>query len=329
MKKKIALVSGGAGFIGSHMVDLLLKKNFQVRVIDNLSTGTAKNLLHIKDKLNFKFKKIDIVKLKKTDQIFKNVDYVYHFAGIADLVPSIEDPDKYIQTNLNGTINVLQASRFHNVKKFVYAASASCYGMNNSKVKESDEIKLEHPYSLSKYLGEKAVFHWSKVYKLNANSIRIFNAYGPRSRTSGAYGAVIGVFLKQKLSNKPFTVVGNGNQSRDFIHVKDVVNAFLLASTSKKNNNSYNVASSNPQKINYLVKLIGGKKVHIPRRPGEAYRSWADITKIKKDLGWKPTISFNDGIKDLLKQINNWKSAPLWDKKSIKKATKTWFKFLK
>ena len=329
MKKKIAIVSGGAGFIGSHMVDLLLSKNFKVRVIDNLSTGSSKNLNHIKDRKNFKFKKKDITKLKKNDKIFKNVDFVFHFAGIADLVPSIESPEKYIETNLNGTIKMLQASRHNNIKKFVYAASASCYGINNSKVKESDQIKIEHPYALSKYLGEMAVFHWSKVYKLKVNSIRIFNAYGPRSRTSGAYGAVIGVFLKQKLAKQPFTVVGSGNQSRDFVHVKDVVKAFFLASLSKKENGIYNVASSKPQKINYLVKLIGGKKIYIPNRPGEAFRSWANISKIKNKLGWKPSISFKEGIEDLIDQIDNWKSAPLWDRKSIKKATKNWFKFLK
>ena len=223
---------------------------------------------------------------------------------------------------------MLECSKNFKVKKFIYAASASCYGKTEKIVKESNPINTEHPYAFSKYLGELATVHWNKVYKLEVKALRIFNAYGPRSRTSGAYGAVMGVFFKQKLSKKPFTVVGSGNQSRDFVHVKDITNAFLLSATNKTKEKIFNVGTSKPQKINKLVKIIGGNKIFIPNRPGEAFKSQANINKIKKKLGWYPKINFERGMKDLLKSINDWKNAPLWDKKKIKKATKNWFKHL-
>ena len=329
MKKKIALVSGGCGFIGSHMVELLLKKNFEVRVIDNFSTGSKKNLNHIKNIKNLKLKKIDITRLNPKNKIFKNVDYVFHFAGIADLVPSIENPEKYMMTNLIGTIKMLEASRNFKIKKFIYAASASCYGKTEIKVSEKEKINTEHPYAFSKYCGELAVRHWAKVYKLNFSSMRIFNAYGPRSRTTGAYGAVMGVFFKQKLENKPFTIVGSGKQSRDFIHVTDVVRAFFAAAQKKNSNEIFNVATSKAKSINLLTKIIGGKKINIPNRPGESFKSHANISKIVSKLKWKPNIRFEIGVKELIKNIEDWREAPLWNKKNIRQATKTWFKYLK
>jgi len=329
MKKKIALVTGGAGFIGSHMVDLLIAKNFKVIVLDNLTGGHKKNLQRHINKSQFKFIKMDICQLKPANKIFKNVDYVFHFAGIGDIVPSIEKPDDYMTTNVNGTIKVLEASRKAKVKKFVYAASASCYGITKKKLtNENTKISLEHPYALSKYLGEKAAFHWNKVYNLPVNSIRIFNAYGTRVRTTGSYGAVIGVFFKQKIKKKPLTIVGNGKQSRDFVYVTDVAKAFLAAARTSLVGRIYNVGTGKPQTINYLSNLIGGKKVYIPHRPGEPICSAANINKIKKELKWNPEINFKEGIFKMLNEIEKWKDAPLWTPKKIKKATKTWFSFM-
>ena len=327
-KKKIAVVTGGAGFIGSHMVDLLLSKDYQVRIIDNLIGGHKKNLRHHSNNRHLKFNNIDICKLKPNNKLFKNADYVFHFAGIGDIVPSIENPSNYIMNNVQGTVKVLEASRYSKVKKFIYAASASCYGINEKITKEDSPINLEHPYGLSKYLGEKAVFHWNKVYGLSANSIRIFNAYGPRVRTTGAYGAVIGVFFKQKIKNKPLTIVGDGKQSRDFVHVTDVVRAFLAAAKTAKVGKIYNVGTGKPQTVNYLSNLVGGRKVFIRNRPGEPKRSCADISKIRRELKWKPKIKFRDGIFQMLSEINQWKDAPLWTPKKIQKATKTWFSYL-
>jgi UDP-glucose 4-epimerase len=164
---------------------------------------------------------------------------------------------------------------------------------------------------------------------LPVNSIRIFNAYGPRVRTTGAYGAVFGVFFKQKLENKPFTVVGNGNQKRDFVFVTDVVNAFYKAATNKVSGQIFNLGSGKPKSVNELVKILGGKKIYIPKRPGEPNITHADTRKIKKILKWSPKISFKEGVNEMLKDINNWKSAPLWNSISIKRATKSWFYFMK
>ena len=328
-KKKIAVVTGGAGFIGSHMVDLLLSKKYRVHVIDNLCGGYKKNLAQHNKNPFLKLEKTNICQLKPNNKLFKNADYVFHFAGIGDIVPSIENPIDYMMTNVQGTIRVLEASRFAKVKKFVYAASASCYGLTKKRTKENFNIKPEHPYALSKYLGEKAVFHWHKVYGLPVNSIRIFNAYGPRVRTTGAYGAVIGVFFKQKIENKPMTIIGNGKQSRDFVHVSDVARAFLAAAKTSYSGRVYNVGTGKPKTVNYLYSLIGGKKVFIPNRPGEPKYSSADIGKIKRELKWYPKIQFKNGIAQMLKEIEKWKDAPLWTPKSIRSATKTWFKFLR
>ena len=327
--KKIAVVTGGAGFIGSHMVDLLISKKYKVHVIDNLSGGHKKNLFHHRNNSLLKFEKIDICKLKKNHKFFNKADYVFHFAGIGDIIPSIENPVNYMMTNVQGTIRVLEAARFFNIKKFVYAASSSCYGLATSRTNEKAKIDPKYPYALSKYLGEQTALHWHKVYDLPVNSVRIFNAYGNRVRTTGAYGAVFGVFFKQRIKNKPLTIVGNGKQSRDFIFVTDVAKAFLLAAKSKKSGKVFNVGSDNPQTINKLANLIGGKRIFIPDRPGEPIRTWANITKIKKELKWKPKINFKDGVEKMLTEINSWKDAPLWTPKSIKSATKNWFKYMK
>jgi UDP-glucose 4-epimerase len=327
-KKKISLVTGGAGFIGSHLVDLLLSKNHEVRVIDDLSGGHLENIKHCFKNKNFFFKKKNINLLKENEQIFKNVNYVFHLAGKGDIVPSIERPVDYMETNVMGTVKVLENCRNLNLKKFIYAASSSCYGISATPTKENHPILPLYPYALSKYIGEQTCFHWSKVYKIPVNSIRIFNAYGTRVKTTGVYGAVFGVFLKQKLKNKPLTIVGNGFQKRDFLYVTDVANAFYLLSQSNYVNNIYNLGAGKPIKILELANILSDKFKFIPKRPGEPDTTWASIAKIKRHTGWRPKISFNLGIKLMLNNIQDWKNAPLWDVKSIDKATKTWFKYL-
>jgi len=326
--KKISLVTGGAGFIGSHLVDLLLSKGHQVRVLDDLSGGHYENIKHNLKNKNFIFKKKNILFLKKNENIFKDVQYVFHLAGKGDIVPSIENPEDYMNTNVMGTVKVLENCRKLNLKKFIYAASSSCYGLAKTPTKENHPISPLYPYALSKYMGEQACFHWAKVYKIPINSIRIFNAYGTRVKTTGVYGAVFGVFLKQKLKNKPLTIVGNGSQRRDFLYVTDVANAFYLLSKSKYTNNIYNVGADKPVKIMNLAKLLSNKFQFIPRRPSEPDCTWANISKIKNHTGWKPKISFIIGVKKMLENIKDWSNAPLWDVKSINKATKTWFKYL-
>jgi len=327
-RSKLALVTGGAGFIGSHTVDLLLNLGYRVRVIDDLSNGKLENLNHLKSNKNLVFEQENILNLTEFSNIMKDVDYVFHFAGIGDIVPSIVYPERYFTTNTLGTVKVLKCAMSFNVKKFVYAASSSCYGMAEVPTNENSTIDTRHPYALSKYLGEQIALHWKKVYGLPVISIRIFNAFGPRSKTSGTYGAVFGVFLAQKLAGKPLTIVGDGSQSRDFLYVTDVARAFVSAAENKASFDYYNLGSGEPKTINYLVKLIGGDFVHIPNRPGEPSSTWADIGRISTDLGWSPKVSFEEGVQNILDNIDYWKDAPIWTVNSISDATSEWFKYL-
>src|SRR5207247_2241365 len=221
-----------------------------------------------------------------------------------------------------------ESARSAGIRKLVYAASSSCYGLAEVPTTESAPIRTEYPYALSKYMGEEAVLHWGRVYRLPVNSIRIFNAYGTRSKTSGAYGAVFGVFLAQKLAGKPFTVVGDGTQRRDFLYVTDVARAFYLAATTERVNEIYNLGAGDPQSVNRLVELLGGEVVHLPKRPAEPDCTWADIGKIRRELGWEPRVCFEEGVARVLAEIDYWRDARLWDADSIARATKMWFDLL-
>ena len=323
------LITGGAGFIGSHLTELFLNKNYNVIVVDNFSTGKLSNFNSIKNNKNLEIHDIDILDLDNLKKIFVKIDFVIHLAGIAEIVPSIDNPSSYFDVNVRGTLNLLELSKNCNIKKFIYAASSSSYGIPKEyPTKENAIINPQYPYALTKYMGEELVINWNKIYKLPSISLRFFNVYGPKSRTSGTYGAVMGVFLAQKLANKPLTIVGDGTQTRDFTYVTDVCEAIFAACISKAEGEVINIGSENTYSINKLVKLIGGKTVNIPKRPGEPDCTWADITKAKKILKWSPKISFEEGISKLLENINYWKDAPIWDEKKIEAATKKWFEYL-
>jgi len=326
--KPTTVVTGGAGFIGSHMVDALIDRGFAVRVIDNLAGGREANLAHHRTNPDLVFDRADIRGLDPDRNPFAGARYVFHFAGIGDIVPSIEQPLEYMSTNVQGTVAVLECARAAKVKKCVYAASSSCYGLAEVPTREDHPIRPQYPYALSKYQGEQAAFHWHQVYGLPVNSIRIFNAYGTRSRTSGAYGAVFGVFLRQKLAGKPFTVVGDGTQTRDFLYVTDIAEAFFAAATTPRVGRVWNLGAGKPQSVNRLVELLGGDKIFVPKRPGEPDCTFADIVRITTELGWQPSVSFEEGVGRILADIDYWREAPLWDPASIAKATETWFKFL-
>jgi UDP-glucose 4-epimerase len=328
LPRKIAVVTGGAGFIGSHMVDLLVERGYGVRVIDNLVGGREANIAHHAGNPDVVFEQSDIRAYQPGHSLFAGVDYVIHFAGIGDIVPSIERPLEYMSVNVQGTAHMLDCARHAGVKKFVYAASSSCYGLAATPTREDHPIAPQYPYALSKFQGEQAAFHWHKVYRLPVNAIRIFNAYGTRSRTSGAYGAVFGVFLKQKLAGKPFTVIGDGTQRRDFLYATDVAAAFLLAAETPIVGEIWNLGAGNPQSVNRLVELLDGPIVHIPKRPGEPDCTWADIAKIQRGLGWSQKVSFEDGVRRVLDDIEYWRDAPLWTPDSIAKATVVWFNTL-
>ena len=296
--------------------------------MDNLSTGHLSNLKNLKK--NIEFVNIDISnKVEDISKYFKGVDWVFHLAGLADMLPSIKEPDKYFKANVMGTLNVLGCARKHEIKKFLYAASASCYGVPlKYPTDESAKIDPQNPYALTKYLGEQLVVNWAKIYSMSNVSLRFFNAYGPRSSIKGAYGSVFGIFLAQKLAGKPLTIVGDGSQTRDFVHVFDLVEAAIKAIRESKPGSIYNIGSGKETSINFIADIIGGDKVNVPLRPGEVSRSLADISKIKKDLNWNPKIEIKQGVKMLMKDINNWKEAKIWTAEKMEEEIKNWSKSL-
>ena len=323
------LVTGGCGFIGSHLAEMLLALGHEVVILDNLACGRKANINSFEMHAKLSFHQVDICDRTAMGPYLEGVDWVFHMAGLADIVPSIEQPDSYYQTNVTGTLNVLQCALEAGVKRLIYAASSSSYGIPDIyPTPETSPIDPQYPYALTKYMGEELVLHWAKTYKLPAVSLRLFNVYGPRSRTSGAYGAVFGVFLAQKLKGSPFTVVGDGTQTRDFTYVTDVAAAFIKAAQSEVSGEAMNVGSGNHYSVNRLVELLGGPVVHIPKRPGEPNCTFADTNKINRLLAWEPKVAFEDGVRNMLDSIQNWSDAPVWNVNTIEKATSTWFRYL-
>ena len=323
------LVTGGAGFIGSHLVERLLKDGHTGVVLDSFSTGKMENLHAVNDSPRLSVRRVDVSDNKDIGQYFEGIDWVFHLAALADIVPSIQRPLTYHRANVDGTVAVLEASRAAGVKRFVYAASSSCYGIPDEvPTPETSPFMPMYPYALTKCVAEQYVFHWARVYSLPCVSLRLFNVYGPRARSTGAYGAVFGVFLAQKLAGKPFTVVGDGTQSRDFTFVTDVVDAFVSAAESNIAGEALNVGSGQTHSVNYLVSLLSGDVVHVPKRPGEPDCTHADIEKLTEMLGWRPRVSFEDGVQAMLRNVEEWRDAPVWNETAIADATRDWFAYL-
>lgn len=323
------LVTGGAGFIGSHLTERLLEAGHDVVVVDDFSCGRLKNLGTFETHSGLTVQRVDIRDRASLAPCFAGVDWVFHLAGLADIVPSIEAPDLYFSTNVLGTLNVLECARSAGVQRFLYAASSSSYGIPDVyPTPETAPVRPQYPYALTKHMGEELVLHWAQTYKLPALSLRLFNVYGPRSRTTGAYGAVFGVFLAQKIHDKPFTVVGDGVQTRDFTYVTDVADAFIRAAGSDVSGEAMNVGSGDHYSVNRLVSLLGGDVVHIPKRPGEPDTTFADVSKIRRLLGWHATVPFEVGVGNMLAHLEDWRDAPLWDPASITRATESWFRYL-
>jgi len=306
----VIVVSGGAGNIGSHLVERLLADGEKVRVLDiqPWKYGSHPNL--------------DVIQCDIRGPLpsFFGVERVFHLAALADIVPSIDNPIEYYDTNVTGTLNVLEKCRQDGVKKFIYAASSSCYGMNGGT---TGVIEPQYPYALTKYMGEQLAMHWSKIYGLDVTSLRLFNVYGPRSRTTGAYGAVFGVFLAQIANSKPLTVVGDGTQRRDFTYVTDVVNGIIMGAQYP---GIYEVGTGNPVSVNDIVGALGGpQKVYIPKRPGEPDLT---ISMGEKPPGWHPSVSISEGVRLMLNNLHCYKDAPVWTPETVEVATKTWFERL-
>ena len=324
------LVTGGAGFIGSHLVDRLLAEGRRVRVLDSFVVGRRQNLAHHANNEALDVIEGDVANPAAVNQAVDGADRVFHLAARADVVPSIQEPEAYFRSNVDGTFAVLEAARRFNVRRIVYVASSSCYGIPDVyPTPENTPADPRYPYALTKYLGEQIALHWAEVYQLPCVSVRFFNVYGPRARTSGTYGAVFGVFLAQLLANKPLTVVGDGEQTRDFTYVSDAVDALLTVAASDKAGTVYNIGSGKPVSVNELVRLLGSPKtVNIPKRPGEPDCTFADISKIQRELGWRPKVALADGVRTMLENIDYWRDAPVWTVASIEQATADWFRLL-
>lgn len=328
---KKAVVTGGAGFIGSHLTDALVKEGYSVTVIDNLFTGKRSQVNKCA-----KFVKADICNLTKIKPYFKNADLVFHLAGIARIQPSIKNPFPTMRDNVMGTLNVLLAARDAGVMKVIYSASSSSYGdQDTMPLYEEMKPQFKSPYSLSKYIGEELCRLFSNLYDLKTVSLRYFNVYGPRQLLTGAYATVVGIFFKQALAGKPLTIVGDGNIKRDFTHVYDVVRANLLAAQSNKvgRGEVINIGTGSNHSINqvaamvlsplmpeqrsdkYQIKTAGvdtgatevvlaeavknNLVVYLPARPGESRRTLANNSKARELLNWKPTVTLEEGLATL------------------------------
>lgn len=294
------VVTGGAGFIGSHLTDALLTQGWDVHVLDNLSGGKRENV-HPKAV----FHTADVRELEVIKPIMKGATYIFHLAALPRVQFSIAHPEETHEVNVTGTVNVLIAAQEGGVKRVIYSASSSAYGDQKTLPLSEDMVPMpKSPYGLHKYIGEQYCRVWSEVYGLPTVSLRYFNVYGPRMNPDGAYALAIGKFLKQRKAGKPLTIWGDGTQTRDFTNVNDVVRANLLAAESKKvgKGEAINIGAGRNFSVNKLAELIGGPAVHEAPRL-EPHDTLADNTLAKKLLGWTPQIKLEDGIKELKKEF--------------------------
>jgi len=297
------IVTGGAGFIGSNLVDALVEKGYEAHIIDNLSGGKKENvnpqaLLHV----------VDITDLAAIKPLFVGAKLVFHLAALPRVQFSIENPVEANKTNVEGTLNILVASHEAGVKRVIYSASSSAYG-NQDKMPLTEDMPAHpiSPYGLHKYLGELYCRLWSEVYGLPTVCLRYFNVYGRRNNPEGAYALVIAKFIRQRLAGEPMTITGDGEQTRDFTNVKDIVRANLLATESDMvgKGEVMNIGAGHNQTINRIAELIGGPVVHIEPRL-EPHDTLADSSLAKKLLGWEPQVTIEEGI-DELKKISGLK----------------------
>ena len=298
-----ALVTGGCGFIGSHIVDLLVSKGVQVRVIDNLSSEFH-DQFYFNDAAEYHHE--DICDYDQVEKVMGGIDCVFHLAAHSRIQPSIENPLSAVSVNTMGTMNILEAARQAGVKRVMFSSTSSAYGLTNQPpLVETMRTNCLNPYSVSKVAGEELCRIYSEIYGLETIIFRYFNVYGNREPLRGVYAPVVGRFLKLFKNNEPLTIVGDGLQRRDFTHVSDVAQANWLASQTESEEafgDFFNVGAGENYSVMELAEMIGGERVHIPERIGEARETLADISKIKSVLGWEPKMNFNEYIE---REMNN------------------------
>lgn len=297
---KTSLVTGGAGFIGSHLVDKLLSLGHKVIVIDNESSDGHDDYYWNKDARNYHQ---DIRHYSTIEKIFENVDYVYHLAAKASVQASVDNPIPTIETQVMGTINVLEAARKHGVEKFVYSSTSACYGNRNPipNVETMREDPL-NAYAIGKLSGEQMVKAYYGLYGMKTVAFRYTNVYGERARHVGTYAPAVSKFLKMRREGNPLTIFGDGLQRRDFIHVSDVVSANALISFEELENwgEVYNIGYGKNWSIQEIADAISEEQIHLSGRPGEMRETLADIRKSKLELTWKPKIDIIDWIRTQL-----------------------------
>jgi UDP-glucose 4-epimerase len=296
-----SLVTGGAGFIGSNLVDKLLDLGHEVVVIDNEYSDVHDQFYWNDKAQNYKY---DIRDYENTRPLYNGVDFVFHIAAEARIQPAIENPIQAVSINSVGTCTVLQCAREAGVKRVMYSSTSSAYGMNESPNVETQPDDCLNPYSVSKVNGEKLCKMYTSLYELPTICFRYFNVYGERQPLRGQYAPVIGIFLRQRSSAESLTIVGDGNQRRDFTHVSDVVMANILAATSSIDSKFFgevfNVGTGTNHSVNQIAGMISKNKVNLPPRPGESRVTLANNQKIRKVFGWKPTVKVEDWIQTQL-----------------------------
>lgn len=295
------LVTGGAGFIGSNLVDELLRRGYEVIVIDNESAKSNEEFYWNEKAQNYKY---DIRDYEKTRPLYEGVNYVFHIAAEARIQPAILNPIEAVSVNTVGTCTVLQCSREAGVSRVMYSSTSSAYGFNDIPNVETQSDDCLNPYSISKVSGEKLCAMYTKLFKLPTVIFRYFNVYGERQPLSGQYAPVIGIFLRQKSAGEPLTIIGDGEQRRDFTHVSDVVNANIIAAISNPNEEAfgqvYNIGNGINYSINEVASMISDNTVNVPPRVGESRITLANNQKMKDTFSWKPSVKLKNWIKDQL-----------------------------
>lgn len=328
------LITGGAGFIGSHIAELFSRRGHRVCILDDYSTGsreTAKRLMDTYPTLSRFTANIASDEFLSNWQKLgePNLDCIVHLAAKASIVPSIKNPELYHRINVGGTMNVFHLAQKLGVRKFIYAASGSCYGIPKEiPTTEHCPIQPQYPYAQTKYDAEQHALKFCETNSISFVSLRLFNVFGPRMCLKGGYGGLFSAILPQKFNNAEVVTIGNGEQSRDFVFANDVAQAFLLVAESELQRGIFNIGGGEPVSVNTILRLLEipeSQVFRLPARPGEPHKTQADISRIWKVLGWKPETSFAAGLQAMIADAEYWRRAKVWTRQESINSQKEWY----